>query len=57
MNYLKERCFRYLCVSWGRNDDDPFYFGVFKHKGVKFFWPYSKVIDITFFGRRLVLEF
>jgi len=57
MYYLKTKEFRYLVISWGRDDDDPKYFTAFKHKGSSFFKRYSKVIDMCFWGRRLVLEF
>ena len=32
-------------------------FRVFKHKGEPFFSRYSKVIEITFRGRTLIIEF
>ena len=57
MYYLKTKEFRYLVISWGRDDDDPKYFTAFKHKGSSFFKRYSKVIDMCLWGRRLVLEF
>jgi hypothetical protein len=57
MYYLKTKEFKNLVVSWGRDDDDPMYFRMFKHKGSPFFKRFSKVIEITLWGRRLVLEF
>lgn len=57
MYYLKEKEFKYLVVSWGRDDDTRFYFTVFKHKNRPFFGRYTKVIELCFYGRRLILEF
>ena len=57
MYYLKTKEFKYLVISWGRDDDDPMYFKAWKHDGSPFFSRYSKVIDLTFYGIRLVLEF
>jgi len=57
MYYLKEKTFKYLCISWGRDDDTPYYFRVYKSDTSPFFSRYSKVIEITFYGRRLILEF
>lgn len=57
MYYLKTKEFKYLVLSYGRDDDDPFYFRIFKHKKSPFFKRYSKVIESTLWGRRLVIEF
>lgn len=57
MYYLKEKEFKFLVFSWGRDDDDPMNFTMFKHKKSSFFKKFSKVIDITIKGRRFVLEF
>lgn len=57
MYYLKTKEFKYLVISYGRDDDDPMYFRIFKHKGSPFFERFSKVIEVTLYGRRLILEF
>jgi hypothetical protein len=55
--WLKIKEFRYLVISWGRDDNDSNYFKAWKFKGRPFFARYTKVIDMCVRGRRLVLEF
>ena len=45
MYWLKEKEFS-VTISWGRDDDNPFYF--------KFI---PRGIELTVFGRRLIIEF
>ena len=46
MYYLKERKFKLVLISWGRDDDDPSYFSWLK-----------RGFECTFKGKRLVVEF
>lgn len=57
MYTIKTKEFKYLSISWGRDDDDPMYISVYKHKNSQFFKRYSKAIDLCLWGRRLLLEF
>jgi hypothetical protein len=57
MYYLKTKEFKYLVINWGRDDADPMNFTAFKHKGQPWTKRFTKVIDITLWGRRLLLEF
>ena len=42
MYYLKTKEFKNLVISYGRDDDDPMYFRMFKHKGSPFFKRFSQ---------------
>jgi hypothetical protein len=57
MYYLKTKNFKYLSISWGRDDNSSKYFVAFKLNGRPFFDKDFKVIDICLWGRRLVLTF
>jgi hypothetical protein len=46
MYWLKEKQFKLVTFSWGRDDEDPFYFR----------W-LPKGVEITLWGRRLLIEF
>ena len=48
---------KYLVISWEYNEYDKFEFDIFKYIDSSFFKRYSKIIDFTFFNRRVVLEF
>jgi hypothetical protein len=55
--YLRYKLINNICISWGRDDEDAFSFKFFKHKGASIFKRFSIVLDFTFYGRRLVVEF
>lgn len=54
---LKEIEFKYLVISYGKDNDYRFNFCCFKHKSSSIFKRFSKVIEITLYGNRMVLEF
>lgn len=57
-HWIKEiNIFNIINISYGIDKDDPYYFRIFKHSESGFFERYSKVVEITFFGRLLILEF
>lgn len=45
MYWLKEKQYKYITISWGRDDDNPLYFK----------W-LPNGFELTFFGRRLIIE-
>ena len=47
---------KYLAVSYFKEEFHNS-FRVFKHKGKPFFGRYTKVIELTFKGRTLIIEF
>jgi hypothetical protein len=55
MYYLKTKEYKFLVVNWGRDDDMPYRFSTWGWR--KLFKRYATVIDATFMGRRVVLEF
>lgn len=45
MYWLKEIKIKQIVISWGRDDEDPFYFQWLKSG-----------LEVTVFGRRLIIE-
>lgn len=53
---IKQMITKYLIITYY---EEEFYnsFRIFKHKGRPFFARYTKVIEMTFRGRTLIIEF